>query len=200
MGHFFKHLNKHLLLILLLGFIFQSCSNKTPKRINRIDQSFFYTQEGKKIKLPSEQDSTTTTFIVVRHAEKEQTGKNPDLTPEGMERADRLAEMLKGVEVTHIFSSDYIRTKDTARPTAVQKGLPLDIYDIKNQKSLVTHMSGDPSFKYVLIVGHSDTVPKILNHFSEKVVYDKIPHEEYDNIYFIRKSEGEKTKIFSLKY
>ena len=201
MKHTINFLKIKLAVLFFAFLFFQSCPNgKAVKTISSIDQKYLYTKEGKKIKLPAEKDTTTTTFILVRHAEKGVNGKDPDLTPDGLQRADDLAEILKQIEVSHVFSTDYIRTKDTARPTAVDKGLPLDIYNPSNQNSLLGHMVMDPDYKNVLLVGHSNSIPAALNHLLATSVYENIDHEEYDNIYFVRTSDGEKTKLISLKY
>lgn len=64
------------------------------------------------------QDSSTT-LILVRHAEKVKDGSNdPILTPEGKVRANELMYILKHVELSAIYSTPYKRTQQTVLPTA----------------------------------------------------------------------------------
>ena len=54
------------------------------------------------------QKNTLTTFILVRHAEKVMDGtKDPELKPEGTERAARLSIMLSTTPVDAIYSTNF---------------------------------------------------------------------------------------------
>ena len=56
----------------------------------------------------------TTTFILVRHAEKASDGtSDPSLTEEGMARANNILSMFQQSEITAIYSTNYKRTKMT---------------------------------------------------------------------------------------
>src|SRR4051812_23301146 len=71
-----------------------------------------------------------TTFILVRHAEKEANAadpKNPNLTKEGEERAKRLSSMLEKQNVDAIYSTNFNRTKNTVKPLADAKGLTIRV-------------------------------------------------------------------------
>ena len=58
------------------------------------------------------------TVLIVRHAEKQLVGNDPQLAYVGNVRALKLAQILEKEEIKHVFSTDYIRTKNTAKPTA----------------------------------------------------------------------------------
>ena len=58
------------------------------------------------------------TYYLVRHAEKTTDKSDPSLTQQGQKRAKDLAQRLSKLPLTEIYSSDYIRTRDTAVPTA----------------------------------------------------------------------------------
>jgi len=58
---------------------------------------------------------TTTTIIMVRHAERGE-GLDPPLTEEGRARAEALADELEDDGVTAIFHPDLIRNRETAQP------------------------------------------------------------------------------------
>jgi len=70
-----------------------------------------------------------TTYYLVRHAEKTAEKPDPGLTETGQQRAQDLAVHLKDVKLIKIYSSDYIRTRDTAAPIAAAQGLEVTLYD-----------------------------------------------------------------------
>ena len=63
------------------------------------------------------------TIYLVRHSEKEPAANNPQLTPCGEQRSESLSRFLSDVPIDVIYSTDYNRTKKTALPTAMSKGL-----------------------------------------------------------------------------
>ena len=62
-------------------------------------------------------------MFLVRHAEKVDQSKDPDLSPDGYRRAEELACVLADADIEHIHSSDFIRTRLTAAPVAEKFGL-----------------------------------------------------------------------------
>jgi broad specificity phosphatase PhoE len=84
--------------------------------------------------------------------------------------------------IKHIYSTDYIRTRSTAAPTADAAGLTIEIYDPKNHDELVEQIRNQEG--NVLIVGHSNTVNQVANYFvGEGEKYDDLTDLEYDNIF-----------------
>ena len=67
-------------------------------------------------------------IYLVRHAEK-QSGKPGDLTVCGKQRAEDLIEVLRSVDIEGIYSTDVLRSTNTAQPIATQRQLKIDIYD-----------------------------------------------------------------------
>ncbi|MFD0963553.1 SixA phosphatase family protein [Pseudofulvibacter geojedonensis] len=95
------------------------------------------------------------TIYLVRHAEKELSVKNPPLTECGQQRAKSLSTFLKEVNLDAIYSTDYVRTQSTAKPTATIKGLDIKSYNprkLKDFASLLLYRKED-----ALVVGHSNT-------------------------------------------
>lgn len=100
-----------------------------------------------------------TTVFIVRHAEYDLTTEH--LNPNGVERAEALARTLCEADVTVIFATSIIRTQETAQPLATAKELQLNIYN--NIDTLVDEVKTEHAGKVILIVGHSPTVPEIIN-------------------------------------
>ncbi|HEX2606468.1 MAG TPA: phosphoglycerate mutase family protein, partial [Flavisolibacter sp.] len=98
----------------------------------------------------------TTTIYVVRHAEKESasamSGDVP-LSAAGQQRAEALKDMLINKNISGIYTTNYIRTRNTAKPLADALGLTMITYnpgDTSFTSKIRDHLIGN-----LLIVGHS---------------------------------------------
>ncbi len=125
-----------------------------------------------------------TTFVLVRHAEKE-SGDNPGLTEEGRARAAALDRVLADAGVVAVYATEWCRTALTAEPTAVHLGLEIRVQDngregdqlagcgleggttrldtgIASVEDLARHLLETHPSGVVLVVGHSNTVPELV--------------------------------------
>ena len=69
---------------------------------------------------------TTTTIIIVRHAERD-PGLDPPLVEEGVRRADSLRDALTENGVTAIYTTDLLRNRETVQPLADALDLPVKL-------------------------------------------------------------------------
>ena len=99
-------------------------------------------------------------FFVMRHLHTPAGERDLDLTEEGRRHADQLADMLGGEDISAIYVSDYKRTRQTAAPLAARLGLTPIVYDPADTPALVARVSSETGG--VLVVGHSNTVPDIV--------------------------------------
>lgn len=124
------------------------------------------------------------TIYIVRHAEKQLEGNDPELAYVGEVRAKKLAQILAGQGIKHVFSTDYKRTRSTVLPTAEEAGVKIESYDLKNHDALVEQLrklDGN-----VLVVGHSNTVSQLANYFvGEAQKFEDLTDLEYDYIYVV---------------
>ncbi len=124
------------------------------------------------------------TIYIVRHAEKQLEGKDPELAYIGEVRAKKLAQILEKEAIKRVLSTDYTRTRNTAQPTATAAGLTLEVYDPKNQEALVADLRASEG--NVLVVGHSNTVSQLANAFvDEGEKFADLNDLEYDFIYVV---------------
>lgn len=121
-------------------------------------------------------------IYLVRHAEK-QTGENPSLTPEGMRRAETLAALLADAGMTHIHSTDYKRTLETAAPVAKQTGLKVQIYDPSDLDAFAEQLIATKGVH--LVVGHSNTTPQLVTALGGDPGTEIDEQSEYDRLYVI---------------
>jgi broad specificity phosphatase PhoE len=100
------------------------------------------------------------TLYLIRHAEKQQNGsRDPVLTEAGKKRSNQLAHWFQSKDIKDIWSSDYKRTRDTAKPLLAELGLESSIYDPGNQAVLVEQLLHKQH--NALIIGHSNTIPEL---------------------------------------
>ena len=123
-------------------------------------------------------------IYIVRHAEKSSSPANdPDLTPEGKVRAEALEKLLRKKDIQAIYSTDTRRTRQTAEPLANTTGLPVQTY--ANDTLLQFLYRVVDSEKNTLIVGHSNSVPRMLRELSLPATIQAIPDNDYDNLFVI---------------
>ncbi|MFZ9588175.1 MAG: histidine phosphatase family protein [Chitinophagaceae bacterium] len=127
---------------------------------------------------------STAKIFFVRHAEKSLAVKNdPPLTPEGEKRAIELEKILKGKKIKHIYSTQTNRTISTAKPLAESLSLPISYYAHDTMPKFLYRMleSGDNA----LVVGHSNTVLKMIEELDLRPSKKEIPDAEYDNLFVV---------------
>lgn len=141
-----------------------------------------------------------TTFILVRHAEKEKDRDNPGLTKEGKLRAEKLSSMLRNVPIDAIYSSYYNRTLKTAAPTAEQHGLEVKIYNPGQLEETYKMMLEKYKGGTILVVGHSNTTPNFVNLLAGEEKAAAIDESEYDNLYFVSYFGKDNCDILQLRF
>ena len=128
-----------------------------------------------------------TMIYLVRHGEKAPEGKDPELAPQGRQRAQNIATMLGKAGVAHIFSTDTSRTRQTAQPLAQQNGLQVQLYDPRAPRELVAKVKSLTGA--VLVVGHSNTLPELVRLFGGQPGAD-VADNEYDRVYQLIPGSG----------
>ena len=147
--------------------------------------------------------SCTCSVYVVRHAEKiastdslaKMMANDPPLSEAGKVRALVLKDELKNKHISHIYSTNTIRTRSTAEPLSIAKKINIELYaNIDSLIQLIRSIKGS-----VLVVGHSNTVDDIVNKIcGEKKIAD-LKDSEYDNL-FVIKYRGKKIRFTQRKY
>lgn len=124
------------------------------------------------------------TIYLVRHAEKViEDSNDPALTEIGQARAETFAAMLQGKNITHVFSTPYKRTRDTAAPTARQHGVLVEEYDPDAAKKLVDKLKTLDGV--ILVTGHSNTIPGLVNLLTGDN-FEDLDERVYDKVYIVK--------------
>ena len=137
-------------------------------------------------------------FIILRHAEKDTTvagsqmmQADPPLNTKGQERAQSIIRKFKKYKISKIYSTKYNRTKSTVLPLANSIGLSINNYDPKQLKSFANELKAQANeSKTILIVGHSNTSPRLVNMLLGKDEYKDLDESVY-NQYWLVKINGQ---------
>jgi broad specificity phosphatase PhoE len=126
------------------------------------------------------------TYYLIRHAEKDRSNpENPDpeLNQRGLGRAMHWAEILDDVPLDAIYSTDYERTRMTAAPVSIKQDITVKYYDPANL-DMDTFMSETLGRK-VLIVGHSNTTPEMVNRLIGEERFPKMEDDDNGGLYIV---------------
>ena len=133
--------------------------------------------------------ASTTTIIVMRHGEKAALPvDDPALSPAGEARAQALAKILGEApaefRIQGIFVSEFRRTQDTVRPLANRLGVAVIVVPAADISLVAKRARGEYRGGHVLIVGHSNTVPEIVEKLSGHKIA-AMAESEYGVVYVV---------------
>lgn len=126
-----------------------------------------------------------TKIIVIRHAEKSNDGtQDPPLSPEGINRAERLATYFKDTKIDLLFATPYKRTSQTLSALAATQHLNITTYN-PSDNSFFDHFLQNQAGKTAVIAGHSNTAPMIVNGFLKNNKYPQLPESEFGRMWVL---------------
>lgn len=129
----------------------------------------------------------TTTYFFIRHAEKDVSNPNnlnPKLTQKGKNRAQNWANILIDTNIDYIYTTNYIRTRQTAKPIANSKKLKMILYDPKDLNSV--DFQEKTKGKTTVVIGHSNTTPDFVNKVIGYKKYLPINEKVYGKIFIVK--------------
>ncbi len=137
-------------------------------------------------------------ILLVRHAERATGAPDSLLNAAGERRAECLAETLRDTGVEAILATDARRTQQTAEPLA--RRLHLDM-KVVPQKDLAGMVQGIKAHKaeVVLVVGHADTLPRVVEELGGGPVAI-FRSDEYDRLIVVPVNQGVAGRAFILRY
>lgn len=196
----FTRLSKALVLLVALA----SCNppllrRHQPVSIQAITPEHIKFNNGQVTAMPFAGQENVTRIFLVRHAEKAY-GYDPALAFKGVRRASLLAEILKEMPLDAVYATHFKRTQETAKPAAREKGLDIQQYDPKELAALVFRLRRKNRGQSVLVVGHSDTTPEVVNRLVSRGVLERIDERDYSNFYIVAIGEKGEKEVLRLKY
>ena len=125
-----------------------------------------------------------TQVFVIRHADR--AGSADDLSALGTARADELVHVLGEAEIEAIYRSNTVRNEKTAAPLAQDLGVTPIVYGAGGTQQLVSEILSVHAGNRVLVVGHSNTVPEIVERLSGQTV-GSIGSNVYDDLFLVHR-------------
>ena len=206
MKNFLRSYFKISVIVLMCSVILISCKD---------DKSADQSLEGQEVKsiqndvvkfvsgaeLDLANDSFPKVYFLIRHAEKDTTSEELNLSEAGTERSYKLADMFRQTRLDAVYTTLFSRSIQTVDSLTQMKAMPFQPYLNQNMKERFTEMLNRPEEGRVLIVGHSNTVPAIVNFLAEKEIYNRtFEDDEYDNFIVLMRNKSGASIVYKLKY
>ena len=121
--------------------------------------------------------------FLIRHAEKA-AGDNPPITEAGRLRAARWAEMLAGTGIEQVYTSTARRTMETGAIIAEALGVETEAVETGDTAGLLDMVSFDFEEGRVLVVGHTETIPGILNALGS-IETVEMPLDDFSRLFVV---------------
>jgi broad specificity phosphatase PhoE len=141
----------------------------------------------------------TRTVILVRHAERASNNGDLPLNEPGRQRAVLLARMLGHAGVTHIFTSEMIRTKETAAPLAAQLKLTPVVVPVAQRDALIAQLDQLPGGSVVLVVNHGGPLPDLVRKLGAPAPSD-IGEDQFDRLFVVTRGVSGQASVVELRY
>lgn len=146
-----------------------------------------------------ERSAAHTTLFLVRHAEKSAPNGDLPLSAEGRSRAATLASMLRDTGVGRIYTTEMVRTRETAEPLERALGLKAEAVPVQDVDALVTRLRALAPGSVALVVNHSGTLPKIVERLGGGTI-EPIAEEEYDRLLILTSTGDGKAQVVTLRF
>ncbi len=152
-----------------------------------------------------------TTVFLVRHAEKEDEPKqDPPLKKEGVTRSQELARILSTANIKAIYTSQFLRTKQTAEPLTAKSGASVTALTLKPNPANLRLIAEESTAEVVnkilqrpgestLVIGHSNWIPDVIKALGGDVV-PTIDEQKFDDLFIVTVYGKGKAKVVQLKY
>lgn len=139
--------------------------------------------------------------ILVRHAEKEPGSGDVALSEVGKKRAEELARALKDAGVEAIYTTAWRRTKQTAEPLASLLNTKSKAHDTnETPASFAKRLERDHANQTVLVVGHSNTIPELIDAIAKRKVGINIGDGEFNQLFILLPKQDGRWNIVRTRY
>lgn len=131
--------------------------------------------------------SCTTTYYLVRHAEKADNSSDPELSEAGHIRAGALKDLLLPKNIDTIFVSSVRRTQQTADSLAAALNKKYAIYpaSLQGNQQLIRQLKSLGGNRGILVIGHSNTIPVVIDSLMGDAQQITISENDFDNLYTV---------------
>lgn len=155
---------------------------------------------GEIFNIPYSDDDSYSTIVLTRHAERISKENDSKLTKEGETRAQNLKNILLPMTPDRIYTSSYTRCVLTTLPLARAMAKPNVHYDVSDSKALLNTILNEHKTSKAVIIGHSNTIPEMLNLLSGSDKYQTFDDNEYSKLFLVQTKGLGDSKIMELTY
>ncbi len=150
-------------------------------------------------------------MFLIRHAEKaDEPRQDPPLIEKGVARSQELARLLSASGVKAIFTSQFLRTKQTAEPLAKQLNLVPASLTLKSNPTnprLISEQSTaeltnkilERAGQSVLVIGHTNSIPDVIKMLGGDIV-PTIDEKTFNDLFVVTVYAKGKARVVHLKY
>ena len=131
-----------------------------------------------KLSKPKDAFNKHTRIFFVRHADKASETEDPHLSDLGKKRALYWKNFLKDIPFDEVYITDFHRSVETA---SILSSLTPKYYSALSF-DIVKHAQ-EHSGQSILIIGHSNTIPDMVNRLLPEPTYPPMSHRNYNLIY-----------------
>lgn len=198
---------KHTILFFTIALLFAACGENVTEAEYRaadavsVNDNTVALQNGKSYELPHAGDSEYRTLVLVRHAEKaKEAGDNPNLSEEGFARAEKLKDILLPLSPDRCYVTSYKRSVLTSMPLAKAIKRPNMHYKPEDYYTLFDLIFKEHNTQKSVIVGHSNTIPEMLNLLVGEKRYDDLAEDAYSRMFVVRSKGLGESEVTELKF
>ena len=126
---------------------------------------------------------------------------DPELSEAGKARAQTLAHVLGEINVTTIYATPFLRTQHTAQPLADLLGIEVTTApgSRSHVQQLAETLKNDHQGEVVVVVGHSNTIPPIVNALGAGP-FENLTEQEYDDLFVVILTADGRATTLRLRY
>ncbi len=133
--------------------------------------------------------------LIIRHAERECCSADPEISDRGRARAEVWADVFAGTRLDVIVTSEMTRTRQTARPIAEALQIPTVMVSRYDEDALMHLLRSDYPNDRVLIVGHSGTIPSIIQRLGHP---DRFYISDFDDLFVVTPGASSSASVLRL--
>ena len=122
-----------------------------------------------------------------------------------MRRADALGRLLGSAGVTHLFATQFVRTRSTLALLSGSTGLEIETFSAGSRADQVAALRELSPGSVAVVAGHSNTVPQLVSGLGGEVgrltPRGSLNDDAYDRLFVVTLPVGESsTKTIELRY
>ena len=136
---------------------------------------------------------TVTTIVLTRHGDRESFAK--ELNNKGQARAEALVKAVSDMKITAIYSPDYKRNIDTAKPLAEHLGIEINVVP-ENMHQLATTILTEHPGETVLWVGNKTNLTNLYSLLGG----DDVPPISYGDLYIMKIKDSGNPDVTKKRY